>query len=62
MAVTRERFEQGMTYEQVKAAWPTKEFDAKFSVEQGGRNEVRTTEQWLKSYYDVLAKEVKPSR
>ena len=50
---------KGMTYEQVKAAWPTKEFDARFSVEQDGRNEVRTTEQWLKSYYDLLAKEVK---
>jgi hypothetical protein len=51
-----------MTYEQVKAAWPTKEFDARFSVEQGGRNEVRTTEQWLKSYYDLLVKESKQAR
>ena len=41
----------------MKTASPTKEFDARFSVEQGGRNEVRTTEQWLKSYYDVLVKE-----
>jgi cyclase len=50
---------RGMSFEAVKTAWPTKEFDARFSVEQGGRNEVRTTEQWLKSYYDVLVKEVK---
>ncbi len=66
MLVVRDRIRgmiaQGMTYDQVKAAWPTKEFDAKFSVEQGGRNEIRTTEQWLKSYYDLLAKEVKSGR
>ena len=58
----RDMIAKGMTYEQVSAAKPTKEFDARFSVEQGGRNEVRTTEQWLKSYYDVLAKEVKVAR
>jgi glyoxylase-like metal-dependent hydrolase (beta-lactamase superfamily II) len=55
----REMIAKGMTYEQVSAAKPTKDFDDRFSVEQGGRNEVRTTEQWLKSYYDVLVKEVR---
>jgi glyoxylase-like metal-dependent hydrolase (beta-lactamase superfamily II) len=53
---------RGMTFEQVSAAKPTKEYDDRFSVEQGGRNEIRTTEQWLKSYYDLLAKEVKAGR
>jgi glyoxylase-like metal-dependent hydrolase (beta-lactamase superfamily II) len=52
---------KGMTYEQVKAAAPTKEFDARFDLERGGRNEARTTEQWLRGYYDTLVKEVKGS-
>lgn len=58
----RDMIAKGMTYDQVKAAWPTKEFDVKFSVEQGGRNETRTTEQWLKSYYELLAREAKLTR
>lgn len=55
----RDMIAKGMTYEQVSAARPTREFDARFSVEQGGRNEVRTTEQWLRAYYDTLARETR---
>jgi len=53
----REMIAKGMTFDEVSAAKPTRDFDARFDVEQGGRNEVRTTQQWLKSYYDLLAKE-----
>jgi glyoxylase-like metal-dependent hydrolase (beta-lactamase superfamily II) len=55
----RRMIAEGMTFDQVKAARPTREFDARFSVEQEGRNELRTTDAWLKGTYDMLSLEAK---
>ena len=43
---------RGMTLEQVKGARPTKEFDAKYALENVGHNEVVSTDQWYETMYN----------
>ena len=58
----RERFRRmvkdGATLEQVKAARPTKEFDARFSLESVGHNEIVSTDAW----YGIMYNEAKNER
>lgn len=48
----REMVRKGMTIEQVKAARPTREFDARFAMENVGMNDVFSTDRWYGVMYD----------
>lgn len=48
----RRMVHQGMTLEQIKAARPSKEFDARFATENIAPNDMQTSARWYQQMYD----------
>ena len=51
-ARVRQMVDQGMTLEQIKAARPSKEFDARFATENIAPNDMQTSARWYQQMYD----------
>jgi hypothetical protein len=66
IAVIHDRFVkmvgQGMTLEQIRAARPSKEYDARFATENFAPNDVQNSIRWYEQMYNEVRTHLAPSR
>jgi len=53
---------QGMTLEQIRAARPSREFDARFATENFAPNDVQNSTRWYEQMYNEARTHVASSR